>query len=377
MALNSITTGSGYRPVGFGILGLFLLMFSGFVVYDVVQRKSDVAPVAAAYEYKVSQSVDSDVTYFNSSFFDKNAGTNNAFVSSLTDKLVSTFHYSYHASEPTELAYTYEVKAVVRGTFALQNNGQLAKPSNVWTKEYQLVAPIKTTVTTDDITLDPLVTVPYSDYKKQIEQIKDALSLPLTSEVVVQMLVSVSGSIGGTPFTDVRSSSVTASLDQQIYALAIKYDKADTKRVTSQETQKSKTVFEKYETIIAAVLGFAGLASLIYGFRKQIFKTPYQRELDRIYRYHDGIIIKARQPADLSGKHVVPVLSFEDMLNIEEELKMPIVASPAGTEATQFIIIRDDVAYIYTLGKLLIEEDVDETIVEELTPKKSTHHRKQ
>ncbi len=45
------------------------------------------------------------------------------------------------------------------------------------------------------------------------------------------------------------------------------------------------------------------------------------------------------------------------MLNLEEELKVPIVASPAGGEATRFVILREDVAYIYTLGKALIDDD--------------------
>jgi hypothetical protein len=40
------------------------------------------------------------------------------------------------------------------------------------------------------------------------------------------------------------------------------------------------------------------------------------------------------------------------MLNLEEELKLPIVAAAVSAEATQFMIIRDDVVYVYTLGKL-------------------------
>jgi hypothetical protein len=38
------------------------------------------------------------------------------------------------------------------------------------------------------------------------------------------------------------------------------------------------------------------------------------------------------------------------MLTLEEELKLPIVAASVGVEATRFMIIRDDVAYAYTLG---------------------------
>lgn len=363
MALDITNPDHSYRPIGMGLVGILLMMLSGFVVYDVLQRKADASEPTTAYEYKVSQSIDPSITYFNSSFFDTTPGTNTAFVSSLTNTLGATFHYNYHAAESTELTYAYEVKATVRGTFSLQNNGQAAPASNVWNKEYQLVPPTKQTLVTNDIVLSPKVVVPYADYKKNVEDLKEALSLPLTSEVAIQYLIRVSGTIGGTPFEDTRTSSVTASLDQQIYALSIKYDKADSKRVSSQEAQKSRSTFEQYETIIAGVLGVIGVALLGFGLRKQIFKTPYQRELDRIYRYHDGIIIKASTETDVTGKNIVPVLSFDDMLNLEEELKAPIVASPAGGEATRFMIVRDDVVYVYTLGKVLLR---DEKIIEEI-----------
>jgi hypothetical protein len=46
------------------------------------------------------------------------------------------------------------------------------------------------------------------------------------------------------------------------------------------------------------------------------------------------------------------VKGFDDMLNLEEELKVPIVSCEVNEEATRFMIIRDDVVYQYLLGKL-------------------------
>ena len=50
-------------------------------------------------------------------------------------------------------------------------------------------------------------------------------------------------------------------------------------------------------------------------------------------------------------------LSFDDILNLEEELKAPIVANPAGTEAMPFMILHDDTVYIYTLGTVVLEDE--------------------
>ncbi|MGB2686710.1 MAG: DUF5305 family protein, partial [Candidatus Saccharimonas aalborgensis] len=119
--------------------------------------------------------------------------------------------------------------------------------------------------------------------------------------------------------------------------------------------------------------------AIVYGMRKQIFKSAYQRELEKIYRYHDGIIIRASQPAAIAGKTMVPVQTFDDMLNLEEELKVPIVATPAGNEATRFLIVRDDIVYVYTLGKVLLDDiptSIDEEPIEETHTKKHDTKRR-
>ncbi len=100
-----------------------------------------------------------------------------------------------------------------------------------------------------------------------------------------------------------------------------------------------------------------GLA-IAYGLRRQIFKSPYQRELDKIYRYNDGLIVKASAKTDIAGKTIVPVESFDDILNLEESTKSPIVASPAGASATRFMIIHGDIVYVYLLGTI-VKEDID------------------
>lgn len=368
MALNIDNPEHSYRPVGFAVAGVFLLMVSGFVAYDIAQRKSDAVVIPSAYEYKINQSVDTSVTYFNSSFYDASPGSNTAYVSSLTDKVAATFHYDFHGSTATELSYAYEVKALVRGNAVVPNDAKSVP--TVWSKDVQLISPTSQTVTTDTISLRPSVDAAYAEYKKQIEQLKTALALPLASNVTLQYIVKVSGTIGGTPFSDTRVASVIAPIDEQIYTLSVKYDKFDSKQVVPQETKKSRSTFEQYETVIALVIGVVGIIALGYGFRKQIFKTAYQRELDRIYRFHDGIIIKASTETDMTGKHIVPVLSFDDMLNLEEELKLPIVASPAGGEATRFMIVRDDVVYVFILGKVLLkdEETIDRIDLDDVKP---------
>lgn len=355
------------RPIGLAVMGVLLLAAAGYVYYGYLQQTPASKPVPFDYQYTIKQSNVTEVSYFNNSFFENGPGNSNTgYVANLTESLNTQFHYDYSASEPIELTYTYGITATVKGSYLFRANEE--NLPKVWSKEYRLLDPTTKTVRTKTISLSPDVEVPYAKYKKEIDDLNGALGLSLSGEAVITMTVRVSGSVEGTPFKDIKVASVTAPLDQQIFVVSSKYQKKSTNQVAGQQTSGSFNIRDYWQQILSGTLGLLGGLLLVVGFRRQIFKTPYQRELDRIYRMHDGIIIRASKPADLAGKNVVAVRSFDDLLNLEEELKTPIVASPAGGEATHFVIIHNDVAYVYTLGKVLVEDGEVDEIEEALHP---------
>lgn len=242
-----------------------------------------------------------------------------------------------------------------------------------------LISDTQDATSTAKIVVEPTVAIPLPEYRQEIEKLRTALALPISSEVVVTFTMRVTGIIEGTSFTDTKVSTVMVPLDQQIYQPKLTYEKTDAQQVQSQALQENQNVSHRMQLMIAAVIALAGAAAIVYGLRKQIFKTAYQRELDRIYRYHDGIIIRASQAANLTKKNVVPVLSFDDMLNLEEELKTPIVAAPAGSTATKFMIVHSDVVYVYTLGREVVPvvddaiNEIDATITDTAKKQSSQH----
>jgi hypothetical protein len=321
----------------------------------------------------VNQSVNNSVIYADNSYFTNGPSPDNtAYVADLTDKIRTNFYYSYKASNAEPVTYDYKVIATVKGVYGI--NGSAEDTSSVWSKEFQLV-PLTTETTSEKrFTIQPTVEIPFNEYRALIEQLRTGLALPINTEADVTMTVNVKGTYGGTAFTDRRVSSVTVPLNTQIYQPKVKFDKADTKQVVPADAQAGKTRWAQIETIVAIVLAVLGMAALVFGFRKQIFKTPYERELERIYRFHDGIIIRASRPAKLDDKNVVPVRSFDDILNLEEEVKSPIIAAPLGSEATQFMITKDTIVYVYTLGKELIDHESDELHDVEDSLTSPTHH---
>ena len=381
MALDIDNPTREHRPIGFVLLGIVLIAIAGYFGYDVWYHAVEPAAATASYNYEVTQTVDTGISYFASSFYgDKPGVGNGAYVSDLTNTIDATLHYAYNGSRSVDLQSMYSAVVTVRATYLL--GADSTKTVTVWSREYPLIKPVAAKQSEKDITFTPHVSIPFSEYRTMVDQYKTALAVPVSSEAVITFTVRVYGTVDGTALDDIRVSTVTMPLDQPLYTLANKFEKEDKKEIIAQTAKASQDTMRGYERLAAATLGVLGIAAFVYGFRKKIFKTAYQRELEKIYRYHDGIIIHAKRPSMVTDKNTIPVRSFDDILNIEEETKQPIIAYPLGDEATQFLIMKDDVMYTYTLGKELLDHEDEElkeansSVDEKPTPTSKSKFRK-
>ncbi len=344
--------------------GVFLIALAAGLVYVAYQyfTTSSLPP----YNYKITQTVSNSVTYSDSSFFEDGPTTEDtAYLMDLTDQVKAQFNYAYSGDAFQQVAYTYRVDGTVRSVYGLEGNDSV---SNVWTEHMTIVEPTTKASAGGDFSISQPVAIPFQEYRTLAEQFRTGLGLPVNTEAYVEMTVSVEGEYQGSPFTDTQKSRVTVPLNMQIYQPKVAFEKEVIKDVEPTASADRTTTTIRYALLGGAALLFLiGAFAIIFGLRKQLFKSQYQRELERIYRYHEGIIIRAGRRVRFTGKQVVPVGSFDDILNLEEELKAPIIASTLDTQSTQFILTSGDVAYVYTLGETITAQDeiVDDVVEQE------------
>lgn len=345
------------RPILFALLGLLVCTMAGYLIYDHMQPHST-APIAQKYTYQIKQSATSSAHYKQNSFFgaDGSPGADNtAYVQDLTDYLNSRLSYSFTGSSVTNLTYSYTVDAEIHSTFSGKDSA--ANAANVWTKRYSLLKTTTGSQTTKTLSLNPSVKIPFADYAAAANHFRATYDIPVSSEVAATYTVRVSGTANGVPFANTQTSTVVAPLDQQLYKIAVKFNKTDYQEVVSTQTRRLEGIITTYEFPVAVALALLGVGLVAYGLRKQIIKSPYQRELAQIYRYNDSIIVKARRPVSLARKTIVDLDSFDDLLSVEEETGSPIVADELSGTATRFMITNDDTAYVFTLGGATPEDD--------------------
>lgn len=361
MSLRTDSSPRRLRSLPYLLVGVVCIVVATLLGYDVLHQRGMIADISP-YTYTINQSVNNTVKYAKSSFYPTGPTTDTtAYITDLTDTIDSTFNYSFQASEDTQLTYTYGATATVRGTYGVPDSKE--DNSNVWARSFQLKAPTEKTVEGKKITLNERLTIPFREYRKVVEDFRLALSLPIRSELEVTLHVTVKGTANGEPFADERTTTISTPLNVQIYQLATKLDKNETKNIQSAPHSGSSWRIQ-LETIGAVMTALFGIAAIVAALYPASRYTPYQRELRKIYRYHDGIIIRTKRAFELPvNKTVVPVETFDDILNIEEETKSPIIASTLGTTATRFLIANGDAIYSYTLGEPTVERTEEDELL--------------
>lgn len=338
------------RPLIFVFFGVFLIGLGSALMNMRLQDETLVDSTIKPLSYNIQQSVNTQPHYKQTSFFSKTPdATNTAFITGITDAIEAQFNYTFTTDETTDLSYRHQTIASIRALYGT-DRGTEGAMSTVWSKQFVLSEPVVGKRSDRTLSLNPIVRIPFAEYKKQMEQFRNTFSTPTTGEMIVTHTVQLTGNVNGAQIKETKISTVSAPLDQQVYELTSQFEKTTKKEVIPENKKASGSLVSKLELPAAIALIVAGLACTIYGFRKQKIKSPHQRELEKIYRYHDGIIIRAKHPPELENKNIVNIKSFDDMLNLEEELKTPIIASKISDYTTHFFITRDDIVYVHTLG---------------------------
>ena len=105
--------------------------------------------------------------------------------------------------------------------------------------------------------------------------------------------------------------------------------------------------------IIFSIAGFVVVTKAAKDFK---MNNLYLLKLNKILKNYDGIIANAKSLPDIKGFKVVEISTFEELLDVYNEVRMPINCYQERNRTT-FIIINDTTAWIYILRKSSLFEE--------------------
>lgn len=233
------------------------------------------------YTYTITQSLDTTVTYTDTSFFTTGPSSDNSiYVSNLTDSIEARLKYTYEANRSASLTYRSDVTAELKAEYPLGDATDGG--ASVWSRQYTLDSSGEQTQQDDMIEITPSVHIPLPEYQQQLAQLNTALELSLDGTAQIVFTTRIKGEIDGQPISDVRRAVLTIPLGEQVYSITPTLDD----EVTGAATPVASDVpwYQRYllEAIASSLIVGGGLV-LVYGARRTLWTSSYHLTLSLIH----------------------------------------------------------------------------------------------
>lgn len=301
------------------------------------------------YSYNIKQNSDYVVNLYDNSFISSpTLGKGEAYISDLIKNIEAKFSYSYSATKMIPLKYDYNVLAIINGKYQLNGDSEESK---VWTKEFILKEP--TVVELNDsnsFKINENVIIDYNYFNDVVSEFRKELKLSITSVLKVKMQVNIVANVEGKEVKETQEIYMDIPLNQQAFEIKENY-----------KSNYSNTVFENDNNIelgrkrltagcliiLVDMLLFFNLYGIIFNIKK---KNKYTVKLHKILKEYGEIIVEIVNPILEDDLNVILVKNFNEMVDLEEELRIPIMFyEKSGLYEGEFVIVHNNILYKYVL----------------------------
>lgn len=294
--------------------------------------------------------------YFNESFLTKG----NQYIASLINYIDADFSYDFSASNLMDLQFRYLIKADV----TVYEKGDSSK---ILYKSSDVLLPEKTVQYTgsSNYSVRETVKIDYDKYNNIVSSFKRDYSLALESQLKVTLYVFMNGTYKEIkqPLSSSQNMSLTIPLTEQTINIAMNY-----KEVNDANVVEEYSNVETINIVFFVLFGISLIISLVVTVKLVRFLnkiktkgTEYDRILGTILKDYEGIVARVKKVPDFSGRTVIELESFDEILDISEKLDKPILFIEMHKhQKSWFIIVNHNEIYKYSLKLVDVDKASNE-----------------
>lgn len=300
-------------------------------------------------KYKENNDIKYNVYLKDNQFFDTPyLPEGRTYIASLIDYIDVSFHYGIEYSRKLTGNYKYKIVALVR---ANKKEGS----GYYWEKEYDLTEEktidIKNNV---NVNIDNNIKVQYSKYNEILNEFKKEYGVNTDGELKIIMKINNNAKFEKVkePVKINSEINLTIPLLEQALEVAINKDTSNISNNLSIKEKSNRPTYLIFKItgpilIIVSILGFIDVTKTNIIFKR---KNLYDIKLDSILTSYDSVIANIKNMPDLNEFKKIETNTFEELLDVYNEVRMPINYYKEENKST-FIIINDSIVWIYILKK--------------------------
>ena len=326
-------------------LAVFTLIISMKTIKDCFDTNRDLDEIK--YLYDIKNNIDYKVYMFENNFFEEEyLGMNKQYMSKLVDTINVDFSNKVKISKKSNIEYNYEIKASINAK-APSTDGIF--DSILWTKNYVLkdnVEDAKSGVVENNIYV-PLE-IDFQEYKQLVTEFQNQMRLDINAYFNVDFILNYVMYIDGERIVKTENLNMQIPLSTQTFSITTNYS-VETNEVVYQEIENDNNI----KLISGFILFFSSLSCgviLLLILIKDTKRTEYIIQLNKIIKNYGDVIAAISNLPSIEDREIYEMKSFADLINIEEELKIPIIYyEKKANKEGWFLILHNEKVYRYIL----------------------------
>lgn len=334
-------------------LAIILFFLSSICLFIYINRNDKIF-----VKYNESSYIDYKVFLKKNNFFDEDyLESNKQYIASLLDYIVADFNYKLSfENKDIEYKYLYKIEAVV--------NVLDKDTDNILYTNRDLIVEEKEVITTNkEVNIKESININYDKYNNLISEFVNVYDLTdATSILNINMYVKIIGLFDEEENSNGKESIISLSIPLTTKTIAI--DLSDNLVNSEDNVLRCKSSDRSY--LISLILGILFLLAdlvlimiiIIYIIKTRSYKTIYKRKLHKILNNYGSYIQSLDNDLSFEGYQLLEINSFEDMLEIRDTIRQPILMRENKDKTGVLFMIPNNakILYIYRLRIIDIEK---------------------
>ena len=279
-------------------------------------------------------------------------GPNEAYILNLIDHINLNYLYRFSSSEKTNVTgdnkLVVRLKAYYRESSNNNNPEILEKEKVIEERIISFNDSNHNILGTYDLYLD--------EYLRMLKEFQNQVKISVEGYIEVSSETNFRGTVGGASYNDSYSNTMKIPLNNSVIKIEGATGKEKTNKVYQGALIKTNKTVMSY-IVIANVVVFLIVCILLRALFMFTNKTAFDRELEKILKNYDDIIVNTSTVLDVSKYKLIEIEEFKEILNLSRELLLPIMNyEVAKGKEVWFYVVKDDILYRYMLTEKRVKE---------------------
>lgn len=331
----------------FVIFSLFLVLSLFMICFSLNLKKSN---YRSLLKYDSISNLDYKVYLKNNNYFSNNVlPKDEQYIANVVETIKPSFDYIFTANKPFNYTYSYKII----GTLTANHNVNNDSSKKVWEKEYSLKDNVtKEMKNSSSFIIKENVDIDFQKFSEYIQEFKKDYTLSIDSNLNVSMIINIIGKIDKKDINKTNKISMDIPLSEQSFGITTDYKKLESNDIKADiNISNIKNIYLVIGIILLIISLIILINDIINITKYNATHKKYSRELNKILSAYKDILVASKDLIDLDDYKVIDITEFQDLLDVEQELRIPIIYKEVIEEKeTWFIIINNDQAWRYVLN---------------------------